>query len=305
MRRYQLGLLACTLPAFVLSLALTGCGGGGDNKDKTASTDGGAAAKEKDKKTAKAEPLEGGTGVVKGKVTVAVDDNLKKILAMDNKEKMKAANLKAEDQDVCLKGDMSQQAWKVDDKGGVANVVVWLLPPQGKFFATDPNHLKLQDVVIDQPHCAFEPHVAWIMPGYRNKENKPEKTNQKLIVKNSAPIGHNTKWGDGSDTNPGDNPLLGPKSEKILEVRPSKSPIMLNCSIHTWMNGYVWAFDHPYVAVTDKEGNYKIEGVPTGTKLNIVVWHEPEEYITPKTGEEIEVKGETTKDFVIPPTKVK
>ena len=57
--------------------------------------------------------------------------------------------------------------------------------------------------------------------------------------------------------------------------------------------------------ITDKDGNYKIENVPTGTKLKIVVWHEPDEYITPKAGEEIEVTAETTKDFVIPAAKVK
>jgi hypothetical protein len=308
MRRFQLGLLASLLPAFVLSLVLAGCSGG--DKDKTTSTDSGKAAKDggKDggKATGKAEPLEGGTGVVKGKVTVKVDDNLKTILAKDNKDKMKIANIPASDQEVCLKGDMMEQAWKVDEQGDVANVFVWLAPPKDKFFAVDPAKLKLPETVtIDQPHCAFEPHAAWIMASYKDKEGKTHPSKQKLIVKNSAPMGHNTKWADESGTQ-GDNQTLAPGKEMVLDIKPTKEPIAVSCSIHTWMNGWVRVFDHPYAAITDKQGNYKIEGVPTGTKLNIIAWHEAAGLITGKTGDEIEVKdGENEKNFAIPAGNVK
>jgi hypothetical protein len=304
MRRYQLGLLACTLPVFVLSLALTGCGG---EKDKPKTTDASSGTKDgaKEKATGKAEPLEGGTGVVKGKVTVKVDDSLKTILARDNKEKLTAAKLDAKSVETCLAGDMSQQAWKVSDQGGVKNVFVWLIPPRGKFFAVDPSKVKLPDVTIDQPQCAFIPHAAWVMPSFKNKEGKTENSTQKLIVKNSAPIGHNTKWGDASQTQ-GDNLTIEPGSEKVLPIKASREVITLSCSIHGWMTGYIWAVDHPYVAITDEQGNFKIEGVPTGTKLNIVAWHEGAEYITGKPGDEIEVKdGENEKNFEIPAGKVK
>ncbi len=133
MRRFSFGLVACSLPAFLLSLALTGCGGG-DSKEKAGSD---SKEKEKDKATSKVEPLEGGTGVIKGKVTLKVNDDVKKVLALDYMAKMKSASLKADDVAVCTKGDMSQQSWKVDDKGGVANVFVWVTPPKDKFFAVD------------------------------------------------------------------------------------------------------------------------------------------------------------------------
>jgi hypothetical protein len=309
MRRFQLGLLACLLPAFVLSLALTGCGGG--DKDKTttstSSTDKGSGdkgPKDSGKGAGKAEPIEASSGVVKGKVTVKVTDDLKKILAMDNKEKMKSAKIKAEDQEVCLKGDMLEQSWKVDDKGGVANVFVWLAPPQGKFFAVDPAKAKWPDtVIIDQPHCAFEPHVAWVIPSFKDKDGKTQTSKQKVVVKNSAPMGHNTKWGDVGGQ--GDNLTLAPGKEMVLDIKPTKDPITLSCSIHTWMNGYIRAFDHPYVAITDKDGNFEIKGAPTG-KLHVVAWHEVAEYITPKNGVEIDVKdGDNSKDFEISPDKVK
>jgi len=64
------------------------------------------------------------------------------------------------------------------------------------------------------------------------------------------------------------------------------------------MRGSAGRGDSPGAAAGDT-------GMPPGTKLNIVVWHEVAEFMPTKTGEEIEVKGETTKDFVIPAAKVK
>ena len=39
------------------------------------------------------------------------------------------------------------------------------------------------------------------------------------------------------------------------------------------MKGYVWAFDHPYSAVTDAAGNFTIPNAPVGA-WRLVVWHE-------------------------------
>jgi hypothetical protein len=44
------------------------------------------------------------------------------------------------------------------------------------------------------------------------------------------------------------------------------------------MTGYVWAFDHPYAAVTKDDGTYEIKNVPAGSELNLVGWHEPDQY---------------------------
>src|SRR5262249_19640785 len=104
----------------------------------------------------------------------------------------------------------------------------------------------------------------------------------------------------------GMNETLAPGTEKPLDIKASKEVITLSCSIHGWMTAKVWAVDHPYVAITDEHGNFKIEGVPTGTKLNIVAWHEAADFITGKTGDEIDVKdGETEKNFEVPAGKVK
>jgi len=43
---------------------------------------------------------------------------------------------------------------------------------------------------------------------------------------------------------------------------------------HTWMNGWIYVFDHPFFAVTDDEGAFAIRDVPPGT-YTLELWHEP------------------------------
>lgn len=45
---------------------------------------------------------------------------------------------------------------------------------------------------------------------------------------------------------------------------PKGRPVMLGCDIHGWMRGWVFAFDHPWFAVTDREGRGTIVDVPPG-----------------------------------------
>lgn len=47
----------------------------------------------------------------------------------------------------------------------------------------------------------------------------------------------------------------------------------LLCNVHSEMAGYVVSFENPYFAITDKDGNYAIEGIPPG-KYTLKTWHE-------------------------------
>jgi hypothetical protein len=39
------------------------------------------------------------------------------------------------------------------------------------------------------------------------------------------------------------------------------------------MNAFILVFSHPFFALTDAEGRYRIENVPAGT-YNVVAWNE-------------------------------
>jgi plastocyanin len=45
------------------------------------------------------------------------------------------------------------------------------------------------------------------------------------------------------------------------------------CDIHSHMNAFILVFGHPFFAMTDTEGRYRIENVPAGT-YSIVAWNE-------------------------------
>src|SRR5205085_7504186 len=114
-------------------------------------------------------------GTIKGRVVLA--DGTPKI------ESLKPQMEKNQDAKVCLSGkefEKQEQTWILaSDNKGVANVVVRLVPPSGKAFKTIAPDKK--EVDIDQPHCAFVPHVVALKKG------------QVLKVLNSASVLHNTK----------------------------------------------------------------------------------------------------------------
>jgi hypothetical protein len=45
------------------------------------------------------------------------------------------------------------------------------------------------------------------------------------------------------------------------------------CAVHPWSRGWLFAFDHPYVATTAADGSFTIDDVPPG-RYTLVVWHE-------------------------------
>jgi hypothetical protein len=187
----------------------------------------------------------------------------------------------------CLKGDTEDPTWIVDPATkGVANTVVYLKfasPPKYNFADTGRG----KDVVIDQPFCAFKPHVSVV-----------DVKEQKLIVKNSAPMLHNTRMQGNPIKNPAKNENVQPGKQVTFPVKSDTQPITINCDVHKWMQGYVWAFDHPFAAVTKEDGTFEIKGIPPG-KVHVVVWHEPNIFSPTKDGKEMTLKeGENTLEEV-------
>jgi hypothetical protein len=167
------------------------------------------------------------------------------------------------------RGALFQENWVINKKNkGVRYVLVWLAPfkKNGKI----PIHPKLlkskaKEVVMDQPCCQFEPHVVGLWAG------------QNLLVKNSASIQHNVHW-LGLGNNAGNVLIPKKKSHTIKDLTPQKLPMPVSCDIHKWMKGWVGIYDHPYFAVTDKDGKFEIKDAPAG-QYRLFVWQESVGYI--------------------------
>jgi hypothetical protein len=189
------------------------------------------------------------------------------------------------DKSHCLKGDTEDPTWLVGPDKGVANVVVWLRPPAGQFFPIPDAQKKRTDVVsMDQPFCAFKPHVVVLFPSYWDeKTRQQEPTGQVFKLLNSSPIAHNVVWSGNPLVNRRDNIMVAAKSgdrpsERVLPVRTGQMGkddlVNLSCNLHLWMAARAWAFEHPYAAVTHEDGAFEIKNVPAGAGLSVVAWHE-------------------------------
>jgi hypothetical protein len=55
----------------------------------------------------------------------------------------------------------------------------------------------------------------------------------------------------------------------------------VKCDYHPWMIAYWMILDHPYAAITDKDGKFTIENLPEGDH-ELVIWHEKVGYIDRK-----------------------
>jgi plastocyanin len=61
------------------------------------------------------------------------------------------------------------------------------------------------------------------------------------------------------------------KSKSIRFDQPGI--VRVFCEIHSHMNAFILVFAHPYFAMTDADGRYRINNVPPGT-YNVVAWNE-------------------------------
>jgi hypothetical protein len=168
----------------------------------------------------------------------------------------------------------------VGSKGELANVVVYLVGVTGK-----SGGATAEPAMLDQKGCEYVPVIFAVQTG------------QKIMIKNSDQTLHNVHSVPGESSG---NKVInqaqmagGPE----LSYAPAKPEMFLKfqCDVHPWMFSWVSVFDHPYFAVTDKDGNFKIANVPAG-KYTIEAAHR-------KAGtakQEIEVKdGPTKADFTL------
>lgn len=112
---------------------------------------------------------------------------------------------------------------------------------------------------LDQKGCMYSPHVQGIRVG------------QTLNIKSSDETLHNIHClaKDNGEFNFA-QPSPGVREKSFR--KPEKA-IKLKCDVHPWMGAFIWVMEHPYFAVTEKDGTFAIKGLPDGS-YTIGAWHE-------------------------------
>lgn len=259
--------LAASLAA---ALTAAGCGGGATNdpnvvykpaKEKTVAGNGNTTETTTNNGTPEATAdgnktpvtVAGGVGTLKGRVIFQGTYNALPPLYKQGDTSIKNA-------EVCAAAPAPDERLVVGADNGVANVFVYLpkAPAGAKFEAAkDP-------VYFNQKNCVFFPHCLLIQ------------TTQPLMVMSEDPIAHNTHTYPSRST-PESKQIPGPapmdKAVPFQYPRPELAPFEVKCDYHTWMKAYHLPLDHPFAAVTDKDGNFEIPNLPAGVH-KFQVWHE-------------------------------
>lgn len=162
--------------------------------------------------------------------------------------------------------------------GGLANVFVYLKDAKAAPATAD-------SPMLDQAGCMYDPYVLGVVTG------------QKFKVKNSDPELHNVHATPkiNKEFNFG-QPLKDQISERSFDQ--AEVLVRIKCDVHPWMFAYMGVVDHPYFAVSDKEGNFKIAGVPDG-KYTIVAYHLKTHGANAGVTQTIDVKGGAKQDFTV------
>ncbi len=147
----------------------------------------------------------------------------------------------------------------LDAKGGVANVIL-SLEGAGVAVVQGGAAPAPQRARLDNRDCRFEPHALVLTSG------------STLEVANSDPTLHTVHWYGPTSGNLALPKVGGTARRPTIELRDS-GMYQLRCDIHGWMRAYVRVDPHPYHAVTNAAGGYRIEGVPPG-RYTLVAWHE-------------------------------
>ncbi|MBP3959999.1 sigma-70 family RNA polymerase sigma factor [Gemmata sp. G18] len=162
---------------------------------------------------------------------------------------------------------------------GLANAVVWLRPDSDDRKAGFPVE-KIRPVLArpkPQEHRVlavggqFLPRVLAVRTGDRVTFD-----NQLTVPTN---VHYTPMASDAASALRNFNILVGKDMSRTSEpLSATDAPDLFRSTIHPWMTGYVWAFDHPYFAVTDANGKFTIENAPAG-KWRLVAWHESAGYL--------------------------
>jgi plastocyanin len=142
----------------------------------------------------------------------------------------------------------------VDDKSkGLRHVAAYLDGAPARPLAKDAKM-----AVVDQRDMIFIPRVIAVQEG------------QKVRFDNNDLCNHAVMSAAARSENIFN--VLTPMGQPFdIHFQAEKKPLQIGCPIHTWMRAWVYVLPHPWFAVSDAQGSFRIDSVPPGTHRLVVV----------------------------------
>jgi len=136
----------------------------------------------------------------------------------------------------------------------IRNVVVWLeTPPPGA-----PQEPPAAATAMDQKDCVFIPRVIIVAAA-----GTVDFLNSDRLLHNLHSVSK-----DNATFN-----RTQPKGRTIPITFGRPEIVRIDCDLHSWMRGWVVVAPHPFYALSDARGRFKLDNVPAG-QYTLRVWHE-------------------------------
>ncbi len=153
------------------------------------------------------------------------------------------------DPEICGEGQTLEDVMLSNDRG-IQNVIVSVRD-------APKMNPESEVLILDNVGCRFEPHAAAITTG------------STIEARNSDAVLHTTHLYGPREMN-FSLPVQGMTTSRILD---EPGIYAVKCDVHGWMQAFIRVDDHPFHAVTDAEGRFRIEGLPQG-RYTLELWHE-------------------------------
>jgi hypothetical protein len=170
----------------------------------------------------------------------------------------------ASDPDVCGGRARPTRELLLGSNQAVRNVIVYLDGPAQNGVSDATN----AGVVLDQRDCEFVPRIQFTRSG------------APLLLKNSDPVLHVVRIDALSGTNAAKTlltvatPYAGyAKTFRLANFREPTLLRITSANNSEWMAAYIAVLPHPWAALTDDTGQFKLRDVPAGSH-KIYAWHE-------------------------------
>jgi plastocyanin len=117
-----------------------------------------------------------------------------------------------------------------------------------------PADAKAKPVVVDQREMVFVPRLVTAREGQTVRFDNSDMCNH--IVQSASIHAEN---------------LFNRTSPYEHKFKAQKNPIPIGCPLHPWMRAWVMVLPHPYHAVSDAQGKFRIEQVPAGKHTLLLI----------------------------------
>lgn len=145
----------------------------------------------------------------------------------------------------------------VIDAGKLENVFVYVTGgPADKFDFGIPT----EAAVLDQQGCRYMPRVLGLQAGQVLRVINSDKTTHNVHPSPKK----NTEWNQVQTQNGAPIEKKFGKAEALIPIK---------CNQHPWMLAHVGVLDHPFYAVSGKDGSFTIKNLPPG-EYTLVAYHE-------------------------------